>query len=79
MDRWSDCHRVGDIELLRAPIGGGKPTTTYVVTVFEKPFWRTVLTTKDKAEAQAAEQAMVQDDVKAQVETITPKPLKARR
>jgi hypothetical protein len=48
LDRWSDCHRVGDIELLRAPIGDGKPTTTYILSVFEKPHWRTVLTTKDK-------------------------------
>ncbi|WP_167364884.1 hypothetical protein [Mesorhizobium qingshengii] len=26
-----------------------KPATTYVVSVFEKPHWRTVMTTKDKA------------------------------
>ncbi len=25
-----------------------KPVTTYVVSVFEKPSWRTVLTTKDE-------------------------------
>jgi hypothetical protein len=36
------------------------PATTYVVSVFDKPHWRTVLTTKDKAEADAMEQAMVQ-------------------
>ena len=30
-----------------------KTVTTYVVSVFEKPFWRTVLTTKDKAKAEA--------------------------
>ena len=51
-----------------------KPATTYVVSVFEKPSWRTVLTTRDKAEAEALEQAMVQDGAKAQIEEITPKP-----
>jgi hypothetical protein len=51
-----------------------KPATTYVVSVFDKPHWRTVLTTKDKAEEDAMEQAMVQDGVKAQIEEITPKP-----
>ena len=30
-----------------------KPVTTYVVSVFEKPHWRTVLTTKDMAKALA--------------------------
>jgi hypothetical protein len=34
-----------------------KPATTYIVSVFDKPHWRTVLTTKDKAEADAMEQA----------------------
>jgi hypothetical protein len=28
-----------------------KPVTTYIVSVFEAPHWRTVLTTKDKAKA----------------------------
>jgi hypothetical protein len=28
-----------------------KPVTTYVVSVFEKPHWRTVLTTEDMAKA----------------------------
>ncbi|WP_168991762.1 MULTISPECIES: hypothetical protein [Mesorhizobium] len=32
-----------------------KPATTYVVSVFEKPHWRTVLTTKAKALAMAKE------------------------
>ncbi|UVK45683.1 hypothetical protein BPNPMPFG_001241 [Mesorhizobium sp. AR07] len=50
-----------------------KPATTYIVSVFEKPHWRTILTTKDKAEAGALEQAMAQDGVKAQIEEITPK------
>jgi hypothetical protein len=38
LDRWSesDCHRVGDIELLRAPIRGDKPTPTYVLSAFSK-------------------------------------------
>lgn len=30
-----------------------KPGTTYIVSVYEKPYWRTVLTTKDKAKAEA--------------------------
>ena len=51
-----------------------KPVTTYIVSVFEKPHWRTILTTKDKAEAESLEQTMVQDRVKAQIEEITPKP-----
>jgi hypothetical protein len=28
-----------------------KPVTTYIVSVFEKPHWRTVLTTEDMAKA----------------------------
>lgn len=48
------------------------------VSVFDKPHWHTVLTTKDKAEADAMEQAMVQDGVKAQIEEITPKPRGAK-
>ncbi|WP_167458624.1 hypothetical protein [Mesorhizobium kowhaii] len=45
-----------------------RPAPTYVVSVFEKPHWRTVLTTKDKAMAMAKE---IGD--KARVEEITPK------
>lgn len=51
-----------------------KPVTTYIVSVFDKPHWRTILTTKDKAEADAMEQAMVQDGANARIEEITPKP-----
>ncbi|ESY29994.1 MULTISPECIES: hypothetical protein [unclassified Mesorhizobium] len=51
-----------------------KPATTYIVSVFDKPNWRTILTTKDRAAAEALEQVMVQDGVKAQIEEITPKP-----
>lgn len=51
-----------------------KQATTYLVSVFDKPHWRTILTTKDKAEAESMEKAMVQDGVKAQIEEITPKP-----
>jgi hypothetical protein len=50
-----------------------KPATTYIVSVYDKPHWRAVLTTKDKVEAEAMEQAMAQDGVKAQIEEITPK------
>ncbi len=31
-----------------------KPATTYVVSVFEKPHWRTILTTKDRASSHRA-------------------------
>jgi hypothetical protein len=48
--------------------------TTYIVSVFDKPHWRTILTTKDKGEAEALEQAMAQDGVKAQIAEINPKP-----
>ncbi|PWJ87825.1 hypothetical protein C8D77_114116 [Mesorhizobium loti] len=50
-----------------------RPVTTYILSVFDKPHWRTILTTKDKAEAEALEQAMIQDGVKVQIEEITPK------
>ncbi|MFC3322714.1 hypothetical protein [Mesorhizobium cantuariense] len=47
-----------------------KPVTTYVVSVFEKPHWRTVLTTKDKEKALA----MVKEiGDKVRVQEITPK------
>ena len=48
-----------------------KPETTYVVSVFEKPHWRTVLTTKDKAKALAWAREIGD---KVRVEEITPKP-----
>jgi hypothetical protein len=44
---------------------------TYVVSVFEKPHWRTVLTTKDKAKAFAMAKEISD---KVRIETITPKP-----
>lgn len=47
-----------------------KPLTTYVVSVFEKPHWRTVLTTRDK---QKAFDLAKQIGDKVRVETITPK------
>ncbi|WP_164482297.1 hypothetical protein [Mesorhizobium sp. Root695] len=53
-----------------------KPATTYIVSVLDKPHWRTILTTKDQAEAEALEQAMLQDGAKANIEEITPKPKK---
>jgi hypothetical protein len=46
---------------------------TYVVGVFEKPHWRTVLTTKDKAKALAMAKEIGD---KVRVEEITPKPNK---
>ena len=51
-----------------------KPATTYIVSVFEKPHWRRLLTTKDKAQAEALEQAMIQDGVKAIEEICTASP-----
>ncbi len=44
-------------------------TTTYVVSVFEKPHWRTVITTKDK---QAALDMAKEIGDKVRVQTITP-------
>jgi hypothetical protein len=48
-----------------------KLMTTYVVSVFEKPHWRTVLTTNDKAKK--AEAMADQIGEGAQIEEITPK------
>lgn len=45
-------------------------TVTYVVSVFEKPHWRTVLTTKDKAAALAKAKEIGD---KVRVQTILPK------
>jgi hypothetical protein len=53
-----------------------KPATTYIVSVFDMPHWRKILTSSDKGEAEALEQAMVQDEVKTRIEEITPKPKK---
>ncbi|BCG88935.1 MULTISPECIES: hypothetical protein [unclassified Mesorhizobium] len=47
-----------------------KPETTFVVSVFEKPHWRTVLTTKDRAQAFAMAKGIGD---KVRVETIPPK------
>jgi hypothetical protein len=47
------------------------PATTYVVRVFEKPHWRTVLTTNDKTKALALAKEIGD---KVRVDTITPKP-----
>jgi hypothetical protein len=55
-----------------------RPVPPYIVSVFEKPHWRRLLTTKDKVQAEALEQATAQDGVKAQIEEITPK-VKRRR
>ncbi|QKD16416.1 hypothetical protein [Mesorhizobium sp. NZP2077] len=48
-----------------------EPATTYVVSVFEKPSWRTVLTTKDKTKALALAKEIGD---KVRVDEITPKP-----
>ena len=49
------------------------PATTYIVSVFEKPHWRTVLTTTDKQKA--FDMAKEIGD-KVRVEEIRPKPKK---
>jgi len=46
-----------------------KPVTTYIVSVFEKPHWRTVMTTKDKAKAEAMAEEIGKG---AKIEEITP-------
>ncbi|PZV37005.1 hypothetical protein B5V02_19590 [Mesorhizobium kowhaii] len=43
---------------------------TYVVSLFEKPQWRTVLTTKDKAKALATAKEIGD---KVRIEELTPK------
>ena len=50
-----------------------QPETTYVVSVYEAPNWRTVLTTNDKAKALAWARE-IGDNVR--VEEITPKQIK---
>jgi hypothetical protein len=47
-----------------------KPVTTYIVSVFEKPHWRSVLSTKDKDKALATAKEIGD---KVRVEMITPK------
>lgn len=54
------------------PAGPDLPArTTYVVSVFEKPHWRTVISTKDK---QAAFDMAKEIGDNERIETITPKP-----
>ncbi|WP_167335223.1 hypothetical protein [Mesorhizobium erdmanii] len=48
-----------------------KPATTYVVSVFEKSRWRTVLTTTDKTKALALAKEIGD---KVRVDEIIPKP-----
>ncbi|WP_167392197.1 hypothetical protein [Mesorhizobium sophorae] len=47
------------------------PVATYIVSVFEKPHWRTALTTKDKEKALAMAKEIGD---KVRIEEITPKP-----
>ncbi|WP_156942652.1 hypothetical protein [Mesorhizobium sp. L48C026A00] len=47
-----------------------KPAKTYIVSIYEKPHWRTVLTTKDKAKAEAV---LKQIGKTGQIEEIIPK------
>ncbi|MER9484726.1 hypothetical protein [Mesorhizobium sp. M0220] len=46
-----------------------KPAKTYIVSIYEKPHWRTVLTTKDKAKAEAM---LKQIGKTGQIEEIIP-------
>ena len=52
-----------------------KPVPTYVVSVFEKPHWRTVLSTKDKEKAFALAKEIGD---KVRIEEIAPKVKKGR-
>jgi hypothetical protein len=51
------------------------PGTLYVVSAYDTKAkaWKTVLPTKDKAEAEAMKAAMEQDGVRARIETFPPK------
>jgi hypothetical protein len=46
-----------------------KPMTTYVVDAYDskEKVWKTVLSTKDRAEAEAMKEAMEQDGVRARL------------
>jgi hypothetical protein len=64
------------LEAIQTKEAGASPMTdklptTYVVSVFEKPHWRTVLTTKDMAKALAMAKEIGD---KVRIEEITPKP-----
>jgi hypothetical protein len=48
-----------------------KPATIFIVSVIEKPHWRTVLATKDKAKVGATAKEIGKG---AKIEEITPKP-----
>jgi len=52
-----------------------KPVPTYVVSVFEKPHWRTVLSTRDKEKAFALAKEIGD---KVRIEEIAPKVKKGR-
>lgn len=49
--------------------------TSYVVSAYDtkEKVWKTVLATKDKAEAEAMKEAIEQDGVKAEIEYFPPK------
>ena len=47
-----------------------QPITTYIVSVFEKPHWRTVLTTQDREKAWTTAKEIGD---KVRIEEITPK------
>ncbi|WP_181166238.1 MULTISPECIES: hypothetical protein [unclassified Mesorhizobium] len=53
----------------------GAPGTLYIVSAYDsiEKVWKTVLPTRDKAEAEAMKEAMEQDGVKASIETFPPK------
>jgi hypothetical protein len=51
-----------------------KPATTYIVSVFDKPHWRTHPVHQPGGRPDALEQAMVQDGANARIEEIAPKP-----
>lgn len=52
------------------------PGTVYVVSAYDKPDWRRLLTTQDKDVAEALKASIVADGVKARIEKFEPKPRK---
>ncbi len=47
--------------------------TVYVVSVFDDPDWRRLLTTQDEEEAEALKAAMEQDGVEVKLDRYPPK------
>jgi hypothetical protein len=48
------------------------PNTVYVVSAYDKPHWRTLLSTKDKDAAEALKASIEADGVRAKIEAFPP-------